>query len=112
MVGLLSEPDPGVGHPARPAVILLNAGIVHRIGPARNMVEIARLLAQAGFLAMRFDLSGIGDSDTRRDGLSMEEHAVIDVGQAMDYLHRTKAVSRFVLMGLCSGADNGFRVAC
>lgn len=108
MVAITSEASVD---PALPAVLLLNAGIVHRIGPARNTVEVARALAAEGFLAMRFDLSGIGDSEARSDTLSIEDRAALDLRQAMDHLERTRGVSRFVLFGLCSGADNGFRAA-
>ncbi len=112
MVAITTEPS-GTTPPdaTRPAVLVLNAGIVHRIGPSRNGVELARALAREGFLVMRFDLSGIGDSESRRDDLSMEEHAALDVRQAMDHLRTTRGFERFVLVGLCSGADNAFRVA-
>jgi dienelactone hydrolase len=109
MVAVVTEP--AQVDPARPVALILNAGIVHRIGPARNSVAIARRLAADGVLAMRFDLSGIGDSPTRADGGSLEEHAAVDVRQAMDHLARTRGATRFVLIGLCSGADNSWMAA-
>lgn len=109
LLGIVSPA--GAVDPGRPAVLLLNAGIVYRVGPARNTVKLARRLARDGFLALRFDLSGLGDSEARDDALSMEEHASLDIRQAMDHLAKTRGVSRFVLVGLCSGADNGLRAA-
>ena len=47
---------------APPTVVLLNAGIVHRVGPNRMHVLLARALAAAGIPSLRFDMSGIGDS--------------------------------------------------
>ncbi|HEY2902052.1 MAG TPA: alpha/beta fold hydrolase [Polyangia bacterium] len=109
LFGITTEPSAFAAE--RPAVLLLNAGLVHRVGPARKSVRLARRLAEAGFLTLRFDLSGIGDSEPRRDTLSFDERAILDVQQAMDFLQRTRGIKQFVLMGLCSGADNSFRTA-
>jgi dienelactone hydrolase len=109
LLGITSEPSAIAAD--RPAFLILNAGLVHRVGPARKSVRLARRLAADGYLAMRLDLSGIGDSEPRRDTLSFDERAILDVRQAMDHLQRARGVQRFVLMGLCSGADNSFRAA-
>ena len=45
-----------------PTVILLNAGVVHRSGPFRLHVEVARRLASLGYPCFRFDLAYLGDS--------------------------------------------------
>lgn len=105
LVGVLTEAAPGTGHEERPAVLFLNSGILHRVGSCRLHVQLARALSAAGFHTLRFDYSGIGDSDQRRDSLPFEESAVIETREAMDYLAKAKGVTRFVLMGLCSGAD-------
>src|SRR5690242_20829696 len=84
---------------------MLNSGILHRVGSCRLHVQVARALSVAGFSTLRFDYSGVGDSDSRRDTLPFEQSAVVETQEAMDYLTRTKGVQRFVLMGLCSGAD-------
>ena len=109
MIGIWTEPPTPSQAAGRPAVILLNAGVVHRIGPYRKSVKIARRLAAEGFLVMRFDLAGLGDSEPRRDALSFEEGAISDVKEAMDHLQKVKHIDRFVLMGLCSGADNSYQ---
>lgn len=111
LIGILTEPPRGTEPVDGPAVILLNSGLLHRVGAARLYVRLARRLARQGFRVFRFDFSGIGDSDPRRDSLTFEESAVLEVGEAMDLLARTRKVERFVLMGLCSGADMGFRAA-
>lgn len=110
LVGVLSIPS--VEAPAHePAVIIMNAGIVHHVGPNRWSVRLARLLAEQGHLAVRFDHSGIGDSDPRRDTLPFEESSVEEVRDVMDDLQQNRGVGSFVLLGLCSGAKTALQAA-
>ena len=102
LVSVISEPDRSVA--ARPAFIMLNAGLIHRVGPNRLHVRLARALAAAGFVAMRIDLSGRGDSDARRDDLSFSASGVVETRAAMQYLESSRGITRFVLFGICSGA--------
>lgn len=112
LVGVLTEALPTRGDATdRPAVIFLNSGILHRVGSCRLHVRMARAFSAAGFHALRFDYSGIGDSDQRRDSLPFEESAVLETREAMDYLTKAKGVKRFVLIGLCSGADMAHETA-
>lgn len=111
LVGILTEPQ-AAAPPSSPAIILLNAGLVHRVGPNRLYVKIARRLASAGFVVLRFDLSGIGDSKPRTGGLPFEDGVVRDVRDAMDFLTGTRRAGPFILMGLCAGADRALRIAC
>lgn len=110
LVGVMSEPD-GPSPDGRPAFIFVNALLIHRAGPNRLYVKIARALANLGFVALRFDLSGRGDSETRTDGLAVEESSVVEIQEAMAYLSRVKGVRTFVLLGLCAGAHDTFRCA-
>ena len=111
LVGIVTEASNGAGRDGGPAVILLNSGILHHVGASRIHVKLARALAPAGYTVMRFDHSGIGDSDARRESLPFEKSALLDVQEAMDYLTTTRGAREFVLMGLCSGADMSFKVA-
>jgi pimeloyl-ACP methyl ester carboxylesterase len=111
LTGIRTEPDPDRRIEGAPGVIMLNSGILHRVGACRLHVQLGRALADAGFQTLRFDFSGIGDSEARRDTLSFEESAPLEVVEAMDYLARTAGVERFVLVGLCSGADVAFHAA-
>ncbi len=104
LVGVVTE---GVGGAAdRPAVVILNSGIVHRVGANRMTVTLARALAASGHTAVRFDLSGIGDSEPRCDGLAPLEATLADVREVLDALASSRRADRFVLGGLCSGADH------
>lgn len=94
-----------------PAVLLLNSGLIHRVGPFRMAVEMARALATAGFDVLRYDQSGLGDSEARRDQRSYEQRAVEDAVEAMDHLRELRGHARFVLVGLCSGAVNAHAAA-
>jgi alpha/beta superfamily hydrolase len=102
LVGIVTSAAPG--HDAKPGVILLNPGIVHRVGPGRIYVKIARALAAQGFTVLRFDFSGIGDSSVRLDNLRFEESSVDEVLAAMSFLQTTRDINRFILLGGCSGA--------
>lgn len=95
----------------RPIVILLNAGVLHRVGPHRMHVTLARQLAQRGLISVRLDLGGIGDSPATASAGTFVESAVADVRAAMNDLERRFGAKRFVLFGLCSGADNGIAAA-
>jgi pimeloyl-ACP methyl ester carboxylesterase len=112
LLGITSEPVAGDGDRNQPAVILLNAGLVHRVGPNRISVKIARHLAASGYLVLRFDFSGIGDSGPRTDGITLKERAIREVQEAMDAISSRRGIDRFILLGLCSGADDSVRVAC
>lgn len=110
LVGILTEPAPGTEGPDRPGILLLNSGILHRAGASRLYVQLARDLAARGFTVLRFDFSGIGDSEGRKDTLPFEEAAVVETREAMDHLAETRGLRRFVLLGLCSGADMAYLV--
>lgn len=109
LVGVATEPaDFNAG---RPAVIILNSGVMHHVGACRLSVKIARAVAQKGLLAVRLDYSGIGDSEPRRGSDSFEETSLRECAEVMDYIQRTRGVQRFVLYGLCSGADAAYNTA-
>ncbi len=98
--------------PENVAVVLLNSGVIHRVGSCRLSVTLARSIAEhAGLVAVRFDFSGVGDSEARRSTLTAAESAVGEVQEVMDYLAREKKIDRFILYGLCSGAYASYRTA-
>ncbi len=109
LVSIVSEPKNFDAE--KPAVIILNSGVMHHIGTCRLSVKIARSLADNGILALRFDFSGIGDSESRRGAKSFEESAPVEVAEVMDYLEKKKGIKKFILYGLCSGADASYETA-
>lgn len=94
----------------RPFVILLNAGIMHRVGPYGMTVQLARSLAARGFRVLRFDQSGLGDSPPRPGNAPIEEQVIADGRLAMDSIAERYGARSFVVGGLCSGALNAHRI--
>lgn len=95
---------------SRPVFVILNAGLLHRVGPYRLHVQCARRLARQGLPVLRLDLSGLGYSapDPDRQGL---DAALADCGAVFDWLESSYSLQRPVLMGSCSGADMAHRIA-
>jgi pimeloyl-ACP methyl ester carboxylesterase len=91
------------GHP-KLGVILVNAGVIHRVGPHRSSVKLARALAPLGVAVLRFDLSGVGDSALSTRPLPYHDQAVEDVRDALDLMRTSFGLQRFVVFGICSGA--------
>lgn len=107
LVGVITPPlAPPDGEAAPPFVVILNAGIIHRVGPNRLHVSLARALSAQGLPVLRVDLSGLGDSALREDGLAPLDAALADIRDVLDTLQATRGVQRVLLMGLCSGADH------
>lgn len=90
----------------RPAVVILNTGIIHRVGHHRMYVAMARTLAAAGHTVVRFDFSGIGDSPPAKDRMPPLAACVGQIGEVIDSIARTYDTKRYILIGLCSGADH------
>jgi pimeloyl-ACP methyl ester carboxylesterase len=109
LMGILTTP--AQVNPASVACLLLNVGLTHRIGPRRLNVKLARQLARDGIPSLRLDLSGIGDSPPARSRTRFREQAVGDLRAAMDQLEASTGIRRFVVLGICSGATNGYWLA-
>ena len=105
LVGILTEPDPSDARLGAPAVLMWNVGIQHRVGPYRIHVDMARDLARRGFTSLRFDVSGMGDSDVRQHSQLDHERSIMDVREAMVFLERRKGIRAFVPIGFCSSVD-------
>jgi alpha-beta hydrolase superfamily lysophospholipase len=98
----------------RRGVVLLNAGATSHIGPNRMYVTLARSWAARGFVALRLDLAGLGDSAIRpgeADNLAYPPGAVDDIATAVSFLMRQHGVTEVTLVGLCAGAYHALRAA-
>jgi pimeloyl-ACP methyl ester carboxylesterase len=104
LIGIVTDPPAEVTSHFRHGVVLLNPGLVHRVGPGRIYVKIARALAARGFVVFRFDFSGIGDSSVRRDSVPFEKTAIEETRDAIDFLQGTRGIEHVTLLGGCSGA--------
>ncbi len=104
LVGVMSAPEGPATDPQQPVVVILNSGLVHRAGPNRLSVRLARTLAAKGLTAFRFDFNGVGDSAIRLGRTTFAESAITDTLEALDFLQQATGARRFVLTGVCSGA--------
>ena len=126
LVGIVTRPKPTTPawRPASPetrdalplaksglaGVVFLNAGLIHRVGPNRVYVRMARILAQHGIASLRFDLSGVGDSPTGSDP-DVLRRWVAETRHAIDHLEGEAGVDEFILVGNCSGAALAYLTA-
>jgi pimeloyl-ACP methyl ester carboxylesterase len=106
LVAAVTEPAGGERKNAAPAIVILNTGIIHRVGHQRKFVILARELAARGYLVVRFDFSGIGDSERRGDDLPALEGCLEDIRVILDWLEASRGDRRVILLGLCAGADH------
>jgi pimeloyl-ACP methyl ester carboxylesterase len=111
LVSIVSEPATEPAASSHPVIVLLNAGIIHHVGPNRLYVLLSRALAALGHTVVRFDLSGVGDSAAREDGLAPLDAALADIRDALDSLAASRPGCRFLLVGLCSGANHAVAYA-
>jgi pimeloyl-ACP methyl ester carboxylesterase len=116
LFGIVSAPDrtDATAPPKRRGVLMLNAGSIHHIGPNRMYVRLARSWAAQGHVVLRADVSGIGDSAPHpgeAENVVYTPHAEEDVARALAFLRRQPGVDGCVIVGLCSGAYNAFKVA-
>lgn len=99
---------------ARPAVLMLNSGSVHNIGPNRLWVQLARRWAFQGLTVLRLDISGIGDSPAcagAEENVVYTPHAGADIAAALAYLRREVGATECHVMGLCSGGYHALKAA-
>jgi hypothetical protein len=111
IVGVITEPDSDLYNRGTPAILLWNAGLLHRVGPFRLYVDLARKLSSMGFFVLRFDSCGKGDSMIPSEIHSVKEMFHGDIWEAMNHIKTKRKIDEFVLIGLCSGADEAFSMA-
>lgn len=91
-------PDATIG-----VVIVVAGGPQYRVGAHRQFVSLARLLAGNGYIVMRFDLRGMGDSTGQHQGFL---HSRPDICSAVDALMLEQPGLREVaLFGECNSAS-------
>lgn len=113
LFGILHQPS--IDRFKGKAIIILSPGIKSRVAPHRLYVKMARKFVAMGFHVLRFDFSGLGDSE----GIVEHENVadfygsiqigkyIADTKAAMDFLSSTYNVKKFILAGLCGGAITG-----
>jgi pimeloyl-ACP methyl ester carboxylesterase len=98
----------------RGAVIMLNTGADYHVGPNRMYVSLARRWAREGFVVLRLDIAGLGDSDTRPDSKVDEVFppaALKDINRAVNFMRQEFGATDVTLIGVCSGGYHALRAA-
>jgi alpha-beta hydrolase superfamily lysophospholipase len=112
LFGIVTEPPRD--EKRKRAVVLVNAGADYHVGANGMYVPFARRWAGQGYVVLRMDLSGIGDSGTRK-GRSNEDvfplAAIDDMRAAIELVQRSYGAADITLVGLCSGAYHALRGA-
>lgn len=112
--GIVSESLAAQGERGRTGIVLVSVGSNHHIGPNRMYVTQARALASLGFVALRMDIGGVGESQAsagREDNHLYAMHSVADVEAAVRYLREQRQIQNIVLIGVCSGAYLSYHAA-
>ncbi len=99
LVGIIAMPSTA----ADVGVVVVVGGPQYRVGSHRQFVHLARRLATRGYVSLRFDCRGMGDSAGEpRTFLMIDD----DIRAAVDALfERAPALRRVILWGLCDGAS-------
>lgn len=109
--GIVCRPRNTTVPAKRPAVVFVSAGLLPKSGPYRMYTEFSRSIACMGFTTFRFDLSGNGDSLGATTAESADRTTVEDTRTALDELQREYGLNKFILFGLCSGAEASHKTA-
>lgn len=94
-----------------PVVLLFNAGGLHRVGPFRLWVDLARHLGKRNIPSFRFDIRGLGDSGLTPNDDHSELHAKESIVTVMNAIEQKIGKRDFYVFGLCSGADQAHPAA-
>ncbi len=95
-------------------MLLLNAGANPRVGLGRLHVQLARRLAAHGWMAVRLDLGGLGDSlphPGEADHTVYPATAAGDVAAAASWARDQLGATHVEAMGVCAGGYHAFKGA-
>jgi alpha-beta hydrolase superfamily lysophospholipase len=112
LFGIVTEPRRGERR--RRGVVLLNTGADYHIGANGMHVSLARRWARHGYVVLRLDLGGLGDSGTGVDCPDDDVFpptAVEEIQNAIDFLRSRYGVAHMTIGGVCSGAYHALRAA-
>ncbi len=114
LFGILSKPLCLEGERLRTGVVFVSVGSNVHVGPNRMYVTQARALASLGFVTLRMDIGGVGESPPgpgQRENHLYGMHSVADVKVAIQFLRDQHGIERIILVGVCSGAYLSFHAA-
>ena len=112
LIGVVSETD--ANGPPTTGIILLPGSSGHRVGTHRISVPMSREWAARGYLTMRFELGGNGDSQAPPDAAENQPfpaHAADNIRAAVQALRARYRLESVVVIGHCAGAWASYRAA-
>jgi len=104
LFGALTRP---IGPRHDQAIIIVNTGLDHSVGWGRFGVDLARGLAREGYVSLRIDLAGIGETPLwpqQKQPILYSKQANDDLQYAIDWLFENGEANQVVTAGRCSGA--------
>lgn len=90
-------------NPSPVGLVIVVGGPQYRVGSHRQFVLLARRVALSGFASLRFDLSGMGDSEGEFRGFEFVDRDIVAAIKLLQ--EKCPKVSRVGLWGLCDGAS-------
>jgi pimeloyl-ACP methyl ester carboxylesterase len=111
LFSVLSEPS-GAHPESEWCLLFMNAGGVRHIGPNRMWVEAARRWASRGVPSVRVDCQSVGESDGDEPASTERLHRADLLEQlnlTMEAMRSRYKCSKFIAVGLCSGAFVSFQ---
>jgi pimeloyl-ACP methyl ester carboxylesterase len=112
LFGIVTQPRSG--EPRRRGVVFVNDGATYHIGANRINVALARRWARRGYVVLRMDLAGLGESAPRPGRPSNEvfpPSALEDIQAGINLVREQFGAGDVTLVGLCSGAYHALRAA-
>jgi alpha-beta hydrolase superfamily lysophospholipase len=104
LAGMYAGPS-GTAPPGGVAVVVVSSGANPHAGYGRGAAYLCRRLAASGTWSLRFDFSGVGDSDGDEEmdlARLFGPTCVVETRAVLDWMG-SRGHTSFVLVGLCSG---------
>lgn len=114
LFGILDVPNANIGR-RDCCIVFLSPGVKSRVAPHRLYLKMARSFVAMGFMVLRFDFSGLGDSEGENDEANLVDlYSAVQLGKyvndtidVMTWMEENHQQKQFILAGLCGGAITG-----
>jgi len=104
IIGILHVPDSLKKGERAPAIVMFHGFTGHKSEAHRFFIHVARALCNAGYIVLRFDFRGSGDSDGEFEDMTLPGE-VSDAARAVDFISDLDAVNpeKIGVIGLSMG---------
>jgi dipeptidyl aminopeptidase/acylaminoacyl peptidase len=103
---------PGNEHEKKPAIVICHGFISSKVGQHRMFISLARQLCQVGFVVLRFDFSGCGESSGEYRDVTITQQ-IEETKQVIDFVaeHPNVDTANITLLGHSMGGAIAASVA-